>query len=137
MTPHRTVVRNGHVLTMDPTLGDIPAGEVLIEDGVITAVAPSLPVTDAEVLDATAPPRPAAAGRCHVRNLLRYGPRLRRRPKTVAVAYPIFDIARDTRGRLSAPVPGRSSSVGQATTLRPLSATRGATPARPVRRQQR
>ncbi|TWF77243.1 cytosine/adenosine deaminase-related metal-dependent hydrolase [Pseudonocardia hierapolitana] len=53
MSPHRTVVRNGHVLTMDPALGDLPAGDVLIEDGVITAVAPSLPVTDAEVVDAT------------------------------------------------------------------------------------
>jgi cytosine/adenosine deaminase-related metal-dependent hydrolase len=53
MSPHRTVVRNGHVLTMDPALGDLPAGDVLIEDGVITAVAQSLPVTDAEVVDAT------------------------------------------------------------------------------------
>jgi cytosine/adenosine deaminase-related metal-dependent hydrolase len=53
MSPHRTVVRNGHVLTMDPTLGDLPVGDVLIEDGVITAVAPSLPVTEAEVIDAT------------------------------------------------------------------------------------
>ncbi|WP_033294767.1 amidohydrolase family protein [Amycolatopsis jejuensis] len=53
MSAHRTVVRNGHVLTMDPALGDFPAGDVLIEDGEITAVAPSLPVTDAEVIDAT------------------------------------------------------------------------------------
>ncbi|GHE89632.1 cytosine deaminase [Amycolatopsis deserti] len=53
MGPHRTLVRNGHVLTMDPALGDLPAGDVLIEDGVIAAVAPSLPVTDAEILDAT------------------------------------------------------------------------------------
>jgi len=49
----RTLVRGGHVLTMDPALGDLPAGDVLIEDGVIAAVAPSLPVTDAEVVDAT------------------------------------------------------------------------------------
>ncbi|GAA5165411.1 MULTISPECIES: amidohydrolase family protein [Amycolatopsis] len=53
MSPHRTLVRNGHVLTMDPALGDLPTGDVLIEDGVIAAVAPSLPVTDAEVIDAT------------------------------------------------------------------------------------
>ncbi|PXY28420.1 amidohydrolase family protein [Prauserella muralis] len=53
MSSHRTLVRNGHVLTMDPDLGDFPTGDVLIEDGVITAVGPSLPVADAEVLDAT------------------------------------------------------------------------------------
>ncbi|GAA4709596.1 amidohydrolase family protein [Pseudonocardia yuanmonensis] len=53
MSTHRTVVRNGHVLTMDPALGDLPVGDVLIEDGVITAVAPSLEVTDAEVVDAS------------------------------------------------------------------------------------
>jgi cytosine/adenosine deaminase-related metal-dependent hydrolase len=49
----RTLVRGGHVLTMDPALGDHPVGDVLIEDGVIVAVAPSLPVIDAEVIDAT------------------------------------------------------------------------------------
>jgi cytosine/adenosine deaminase-related metal-dependent hydrolase len=37
---------------MDPTLGDLPTGDVLVEDGVIAAVAPSLEVTDAEVIDA-------------------------------------------------------------------------------------
>lgn len=49
----RTLIRGGHVLTMDPALGDLPTGDVLVEDGVIAAVAPSLPVTDAEVIDAT------------------------------------------------------------------------------------
>lgn len=49
----RTLIRGGHVLTMDPALGDLPTGDVLVEDGVITAVAPSLEVTDAEVIDAT------------------------------------------------------------------------------------
>jgi cytosine/adenosine deaminase-related metal-dependent hydrolase len=53
MSPHRTLIRNGHVLTMDPRLGDLPSGDVLIEGNVIAAVAPSLPVTDAEILDAT------------------------------------------------------------------------------------
>jgi cytosine/adenosine deaminase-related metal-dependent hydrolase len=48
----RTLIRGGHVLTMDPALGDLPTGDVLVEDGVIAAVAPSLPVTDAEVIDA-------------------------------------------------------------------------------------
>ncbi|WP_408897198.1 amidohydrolase family protein [Nocardioides sp. R1-1] len=53
MSKQRTLVRNGHVLTMDPDLGDLASGEVLIEDGVIVAVGPSLGVTDAEVVDAT------------------------------------------------------------------------------------
>ncbi|HWD03635.1 MAG TPA: amidohydrolase family protein [Amycolatopsis sp.] len=53
MSSHRILVRNGHILTMDPALGDLPAGDVLIEDGAIVAVGPSLPVTDAEILDAT------------------------------------------------------------------------------------
>ncbi|SPT50155.1 amidohydrolase family protein [Actinomadura madurae] len=52
MSRHRILIRNGHVLTMDPSLGDLPSADVLIEDGVISAVAPSLPVTDAEVVEA-------------------------------------------------------------------------------------
>lgn len=48
----RTLIRGGHVLTMDPALGDLPTGDVLVEDGVIVAVAPSLDVTDAEVIEA-------------------------------------------------------------------------------------
>jgi cytosine/adenosine deaminase-related metal-dependent hydrolase len=38
---------------MDPELGVLPVGDVLIEDGVIAAVAPSLGQVDAEVIDAT------------------------------------------------------------------------------------
>ncbi|MHC3472621.1 amidohydrolase family protein [Streptomyces sp. 7R007] len=53
MSHHRILIRSGHVLTMDPSLGDLPSADVLIEDGVITAVAPSLPVGDAEILDAS------------------------------------------------------------------------------------
>src|SRR3569833_20363 len=52
MSKDRSMIRGGHVLTMDPALGDLPSADVLIEDGVITAVAPSLPVADAEVVDA-------------------------------------------------------------------------------------
>src|SRR3569833_3436983 len=52
MSKDRIMIRGGHVLTMDPALGDLPSADVLIEDGVITAVAPSLPVADAEVVDA-------------------------------------------------------------------------------------
>lgn len=53
VTTHRTLIRNGHVVSMDPTVGDLPSGDVLIEDGAIVAVAPSLPVEDAEIIDAT------------------------------------------------------------------------------------
>ncbi|WP_243769882.1 amidohydrolase family protein [Amycolatopsis acidicola] len=49
----RTLLRGGHVLTMDPALGDFPGGDILIEDGVIAAVAPSLDGVDAEVIDAS------------------------------------------------------------------------------------
>ena len=53
MSPQRTLIHNGHILTMDPMIGDLPVGDVLIEDGKIVAVAPSLSVADAEVLDGT------------------------------------------------------------------------------------
>ena len=53
MSLHRVLIRNGHVLTMDERTGDLPSGDVLVEDGVIVAVAPDLPVVDAEVVDAT------------------------------------------------------------------------------------
>lgn len=53
MTQHRTLIRGGHVLTMDPALGDLAPGDVLVEDGVISAVAPSIAVEDAEVIDAS------------------------------------------------------------------------------------
>ena len=38
---------------MDPNIGQLPQGDVLIEDGVIRAVEPSLGEVDAEVIDAT------------------------------------------------------------------------------------
>ena len=52
MSERRIVVRGGHLVTMDPALGTIPQGDVLVEDGEITAVATSLPAVDAEVIDA-------------------------------------------------------------------------------------
>lgn len=48
----RTLIRGGHVLAVDPAIADLPVGDVLIEDGLIAAVAPSLQVDDAEVIDA-------------------------------------------------------------------------------------
>jgi 5-methylthioadenosine/S-adenosylhomocysteine deaminase len=46
----RTLLRGGTVLSMDPDVGDLEAGDVLIEDGRIVAVEPNLDA-DAEVLD--------------------------------------------------------------------------------------
>ncbi|MGW4529070.1 amidohydrolase family protein [Amycolatopsis sp. NPDC004378] len=48
----KTLVRGGRVVTMDPAVGDLPRGDVLIEDGRIAAVAPALDVADADVVDA-------------------------------------------------------------------------------------
>jgi 5-methylthioadenosine/S-adenosylhomocysteine deaminase len=49
----RMLIQNAYLLTMDARLGDIPDGDVLIEDDRITAVAPHLPVPDgAEIIDA-------------------------------------------------------------------------------------
>jgi cytosine/adenosine deaminase-related metal-dependent hydrolase len=53
MGTQRTLVRGGHVVTMDPSIGELTQGDVLIEDGVITAIQPSLGEVDAEVIDAT------------------------------------------------------------------------------------
>jgi cytosine/adenosine deaminase-related metal-dependent hydrolase len=47
---NRIVLRGGHVLSMDPRIGDLPQGDVLIEDGTITAVEREISA-DAEVLD--------------------------------------------------------------------------------------
>lgn len=50
---NRTLIRSGTVITMDPQLGNLPRGDVLIEDSKIAAVGPSLEVPDAEVIDAS------------------------------------------------------------------------------------
>ncbi|WP_116952430.1 amidohydrolase family protein [Jiangella endophytica] len=51
----RLLLRNGHVISMDPDIGDLAGADVLIEDGAIVAVRPNLSdeVADAEVIDAT------------------------------------------------------------------------------------
>jgi 5-methylthioadenosine/S-adenosylhomocysteine deaminase len=47
----KTLIKGGQVLTMDRDLGDLPKGDVLIEDGKIAAVQPEISA-DAEVIDA-------------------------------------------------------------------------------------
>jgi 5-methylthioadenosine/S-adenosylhomocysteine deaminase len=49
---NRLLLRGGHVLTMDPDLGDLPKGDVLIEGDAIATVAPQVDA-DAEVVDAS------------------------------------------------------------------------------------
>jgi 5-methylthioadenosine/S-adenosylhomocysteine deaminase len=52
--PKELLIRSGHVVTVDPDLGDLPAGDVLVSDGIISAVGTNLrPATAAaEVIDA-------------------------------------------------------------------------------------
>jgi 5-methylthioadenosine/S-adenosylhomocysteine deaminase len=49
---NRTLLTNGCVLTMDPALGDLPQGDVLVEDGRIAAVDRKIEA-DADVVDCT------------------------------------------------------------------------------------
>jgi len=51
--PKRVVLRGGHVLSMDPKIGDVFGGDVLIEDDRIVEVGSALEVGDAEVVDAS------------------------------------------------------------------------------------
>ncbi|HEX4788436.1 MAG TPA: amidohydrolase family protein [Actinospica sp.] len=53
MTAARTLIKGGIVYSVDPEIGELPLGDVLIEDGRIVAVAGSIPATDAQVIDAT------------------------------------------------------------------------------------
>jgi len=49
----RLLLRGGVVLTLDPTTGDLPEGDVLIENGKISAVGTRIPIQGAEVIDAS------------------------------------------------------------------------------------
>ncbi|WP_410592623.1 amidohydrolase family protein [Amycolatopsis sp. lyj-23] len=49
----KTLLRGGMVVSMDPALGDLPRGDVLVEDGRIAAVAPEIEADGAEIVDAT------------------------------------------------------------------------------------
>jgi cytosine/adenosine deaminase-related metal-dependent hydrolase len=48
----KTLIRGGTVLSIDPQIGDLPRGDVLIEDDKIVAVQPEISA-DAEVIDAS------------------------------------------------------------------------------------
>lgn len=47
------IFRGGHVLSMDPGIGDLATGDVHIKDGVIVKIAPSISSSSAEVIDAS------------------------------------------------------------------------------------
>ncbi|MCW2724622.1 MAG: amidohydrolase [Frankiales bacterium] len=54
MTENRTLIKGADwLLTMDPDLGDIPGGDVLIEGSKIVAIGPDLGVVDANIIDGT------------------------------------------------------------------------------------
>src|SRR5262245_27654388 len=49
----RKLLKSGIVVTQDSRLGVLPAGDVLVENGRIAAIAPTLPAADAETIDCT------------------------------------------------------------------------------------
>jgi cytosine/adenosine deaminase-related metal-dependent hydrolase len=49
----KTLLTGGTVVSMDPAVGDLERGDVLIEDGVIVEVAERVDAPDAQVIDAT------------------------------------------------------------------------------------
>jgi 5-methylthioadenosine/S-adenosylhomocysteine deaminase len=51
--PKRVLIRGGHVLTMDPAIGDVYGGDVLLEGDRVAAVAARVDAGDAEVIDAS------------------------------------------------------------------------------------
>jgi 5-methylthioadenosine/S-adenosylhomocysteine deaminase len=53
MAPSRTLIRGGAVLSMDPGIGVLRSGDVLVEDGLIAAVGPHLDVQSVDTIDAT------------------------------------------------------------------------------------
>jgi cytosine/adenosine deaminase-related metal-dependent hydrolase len=52
VTPHRIAIVNGYVLSMDPAIGELERGSVLIEDDRIVAIERDLGELDAETIDA-------------------------------------------------------------------------------------
>src|SRR5260370_16778234 len=53
MSSQRLLIRNGFVVSVDPDGGDIPNGDVLVEDGAIVEVGRGLEASEAEQIDAT------------------------------------------------------------------------------------
>jgi 5-methylthioadenosine/S-adenosylhomocysteine deaminase len=49
----RILITGGTVLTQDPETGDLPKADILVDNGMIVEVAPSISADDARVIDAT------------------------------------------------------------------------------------
>lgn len=49
----KTLIRNASIVSIDPAIGNLPKGDILIVDDRIAEVAPSIAVDDAEIADAT------------------------------------------------------------------------------------
>ena len=49
----KTLIRGGTIVSMDPTIGDLPQGDVLIDGERIAAIAPHIQADDAQVVDAS------------------------------------------------------------------------------------
>lgn len=49
---HRILIKGGHVISLDSAVGDLPKGDVLVEDGRIAAIGADIAAADAEVIDA-------------------------------------------------------------------------------------
>jgi len=50
--PRRLLIKGGTILSMDPAIGDLAKGDMLVENGEISAVAVDIPAHGAEVVDA-------------------------------------------------------------------------------------
>jgi cytosine/adenosine deaminase-related metal-dependent hydrolase len=50
--PTKILIRGAQAVTMDPALGELAVADILVEEGAIKAVGPSLPAADAEPIDA-------------------------------------------------------------------------------------
>lgn len=48
----KTLIRGASIVSMDPRIGDIPTGDILIVDDSIAEIAPSISADDAEIVDA-------------------------------------------------------------------------------------
>lgn len=53
MPGDRRLITGGYLISMDPVIGDLPKGDILIEGGRIAAIAPAVDADDAERIDAT------------------------------------------------------------------------------------
>jgi 5-methylthioadenosine/S-adenosylhomocysteine deaminase len=53
MSSQRLLIRNGFVVSMDPDVGDLPNGDVLVDDGKIAEIGRGLEASEVEEIDAT------------------------------------------------------------------------------------